>query len=69
MTQLKLWFQIGTRSRRAIARTKGRFGKPYTYRPRGDLLARLARQNGISVEQAYIQLLKEREVVINRLEL
>jgi hypothetical protein len=69
MTELKLWFQLCTCSRRAIKRSKGRFGHPYTYRPRGDLLARLAKQNGMTVDQVYRQLLKERETLINHIEL
>lgn len=60
MTELKLWYRIGTRSRRALLREKKSFGRPYYYRPRGDLLARLARETGMTYNELFDQLQKER---------
>jgi hypothetical protein len=60
MTNYRLWTQLGTHSRRALLRRTKRFGHPYTYSPRGNLLARLAATNGMSVEQVYRELMELR---------
>lgn len=57
MTNWDLWAQLGTHSRRAIKRNKTRWGHPYTYRPRGNLLARLAAANNLTKEEVYRQLM------------
>lgn len=49
---------LQTKSRRAIQRIKGHFGKPYNYRPRIDLCQRIAAETGLTQEQAYDQLLE-----------
>lgn len=67
MTPLYLYGKLSTRSRRAIARIKRRNGQPYQYRPRGNLLRRLARETGWSVDQVYIRLMQERQTVIRLL--
>jgi len=64
MTELRLYRQLSTRSRRAIRRKNGRFGRPYDYRPRGNLLARLANANSMPVVEVYAQLLREREILL-----
>lgn len=56
-----LWSQLSTRSQRALVRQRRQFGHPYTYRPRGNLLARLAAENSISIEEAYRQLMDLRK--------
>ncbi len=61
MTDLILYPQLGTPSRRAITRFKKKWGHPYHYSPRGDLLKRLAASNDMSIDEVYHQLLKERE--------
>lgn len=61
---LKLYHQLSTRSRRAIKRTKRKTGYPYTYNPKGNLLERLARDNGMSIDEARHQLMREREELI-----
>lgn len=61
MTNMTLWYQLGTPSRRAIGRAKTRYGKPYDYRPRGNLLERLARDNNLSKEEVYRQLMAIRQ--------
>lgn len=43
---------LQTKSRRAIARERKRYGHPYKYRPKIDLCKRIARQTGLTVEQA-----------------
>lgn len=64
MTEIFLYYQLQTKSRRAILRVRGRFGHPYEYTPRGDLLKRLARDNNMTVEAVYRQLLAERRELI-----
>ena len=60
MTILRLWFRLGTQSRRAIKKERDRAGNPYNYQPRGDLLARLAREEGQPIEEIRDQLMRER---------
>lgn len=64
MTPLYLYSKLSTRSRRAIARIKRRNGQPYQYRPRGNLLRRLARETGWSVDQVYTRLMQERQIIL-----
>lgn len=64
--ELKAYYRLSTRSRRAIAKTKGRFGRPYHYSPRGNLLTRLSRELGMSREAVYSLLMKEREFLLNK---
>lgn len=65
-TQLRLYFQLSTCSRRAIQKETSRFGNRYIYNPRGTLLSRLARENGMTSEEVYRQLLQEREILLRR---
>ncbi len=62
--QLRAYYLLSTRSRRAIAKTKGRFGRPYHYSPRGNLLTRLSRELGLSREAVYSLLMREREYIL-----
>lgn len=64
MTHYRLWSQLCTCSRRAIRRRTKRFGQPYHYRPRGTLLARLAQENDITLEQAYRELMELRASLV-----
>jgi hypothetical protein len=64
MTDLILYSRLQTKSRRALLKVRGRFGRPYFYRPRGDLLQRLSRETGLSIEQVYVQLFREREILL-----
>lgn len=64
MTEIFLYQQISTRSRRAIRRERTRFGTPYTYNPRGNMMSRLAKQNSMTIEQVYQQLQKERRILL-----
>ena len=59
-----LFSQLGTTSQRALMRRKKRFGKPYSYHPRGNLLARLARENETTVEQVYADLMQLRSELL-----
>lgn len=54
---LRIWHRLGTTSRRAIRRSRGAWGNPYSYRPRGDLLQRLAAENGVTLERVLQQLM------------
>lgn len=60
-----LWGQLSTCSRRAISRRNKAFNRPYTYRPRGNLLARLATANNITIEEAYQQLMELRKEILS----
>jgi len=62
--QLELYFRLGTFSKRAMLKTKARFGRDYVYRPRGDLLKRLSSETGRSIEDVYQQLQREREYLL-----
>jgi len=64
--QLRAYYLLSTRSRRAIAKTKGRFGRPYHYSPRGNLLTRLSRELGLSREAVYSLLMQEREFLLRQ---
>lgn len=64
MTQIFLYPQLGTTSKRAMMRVRGDFGRPYTYRPRGTLLKRLANRNGMTIEAVHNQLLAERRQLL-----
>lgn len=65
---LKLFYKLGTQSKRAIKRTHKRGGHPYTYRPRITLCQRLADETGLTVSQVRRQLLKEREFILKHLQ-
>lgn len=65
--KLELYFHLGTTSRRAFKRVSKSFNRPYNYNPRGDLLLRLSRETGLSVEQVYKQLQKERIFYLQQL--
>ncbi|MCC3464155.1 MAG: hypothetical protein JGK33_31970 [Microcoleus sp. PH2017_11_PCY_U_A] len=58
---LIIYPKLSTRSRRALTRHAGRFGKKYTYRPKGHLLDRLSKETGLTVSQVQSQLEKERQ--------
>lgn len=62
--ELRLYYKLGTQSRRAIRRSKTRYGRPYEYRPRGNLIRRLANETGQSYEQVLDQLMEERRELI-----
>jgi hypothetical protein len=64
MTNIFLYPQLSTRSKRAIARVHTKFSHPYDYRPRGTLLERLARNNQMTIDQVYRQLIDERRQIL-----
>jgi len=57
---------LGTTSRRAMIREKSRFGRPYVYRPRGNLLDRLSAETGMSKEAVSQQIARERQQLIGK---
>jgi hypothetical protein len=63
---LTLYPRLSTRSKKAVTRKNGRWGKPYFYRPRGSLLERLARETGMTINQVRLQLEKEREYLLQQ---
>lgn len=50
---------LNTRTRRAMRRSRGKFGRPYRYSPRRDLLENLAVKHGMTVAQVNDQLVRE----------
>ncbi|MEG4270112.1 MULTISPECIES: hypothetical protein [unclassified Microcoleus] len=63
---LILYPKLSTRSRKALTRKNRRWGKPYSYRPRGRLLERLARETNSNITQVRLQLEKEREYLLTQ---
>ncbi len=61
---LTLYPKLSTRSKKALTRKNSRWGKPYNYQPRGNLLTRLARETGLTIDQVRSQLEREREYLI-----
>jgi hypothetical protein len=57
---------LGTTSRRAMVREKSRFGRPYVYRPRGNLLDRLSTETGMSKNAVLRQIARERQQLIGK---
>jgi len=66
--ELILYPQLSTRSRRAIKRRFKKFGHSYHYSPRGDLMERLAKEMGWTLEQVYNQLHRERHFLLQEQE-
>jgi hypothetical protein len=64
--ELFLYRKLSTRSRRAIRRKISRFGRPYEYRPRGNLLKRLSEESGLSKEQVLEKLMEERGYLLSQ---
>ncbi|ANV84620.1 hypothetical protein AWQ21_09620 [Picosynechococcus sp. PCC 7003] len=62
--EIVLYQKLSTRSRRSILRTKKRYGRPKPYKPRGQLLQRLAKETGWTIDQVHEQLLRERAVLL-----
>ena len=57
---------LGTTSRRAMVREKSRFGRPYVYCPRGNLLDRLSAETGMSKDAVLRQIARERQQLIGK---
>ena len=64
--QIKIWNKLSTNSRRAIKRTKKRYGKPYFYNPRGHLLSNISHRENISIDQAFNDLMTIRQEILKR---
>ena len=52
--------RLSTSSRRSFIRLRGKFGRPYDYRPRGQLIQRLATELSLTPEEVLEQIYKER---------
>ena len=66
--QLILYPLLGTRSRRGLYKThrlNHAYEKTY-YVPRYDLVQRLSRETGLSPEQVYQQMARERDFLLGR---
>lgn len=64
--ELLLYPRLGTTSKRAIRRVKHRWGHPYEYRPRGNLIRRLSEETGYSYEWVQDRLMEERQYLISQ---
>lgn len=64
--QRQLYSLLSTRSRRSLLRRSRRYGHPYQYRPRADLLARLAQATGRTTEQVEVALLDLRRDLLSK---
>lgn len=62
--ELFLYYRLGTCSRRSMLKTKKRYGRPKPYKPRGNLLQRLSKETGLSIDQVHEQLLRERAILL-----
>jgi hypothetical protein len=62
--ELLLYPRLSTRSRRAIRRKKGRYGRSYEYRPYSNLVNRLSRETGQTPEWVLDQLAKEQDYLM-----
>jgi hypothetical protein len=58
--ELLLFHKLSRKSKKAIQKTKKYWGHPYNYNPRGNLLTRLSRETGMTIDEVYNQLMKER---------
>jgi hypothetical protein len=59
-----LYSQLSTCSRRCMTRRVSKYGHPYEYIPRGNLLTRLAHDNNMTVDQVYARLMAERAEIL-----
>lgn len=64
--ELILYPKLSTCSRRAIRRVNGRWGTPYEYKPRGNLIRRLSEETGYSMEWVADRLMEERTYLISQ---
>jgi hypothetical protein len=63
-----LYPRLSTCSKRALMKTKKRWGYSYSYNPKGNLLQRLSNETGMTIEQVYHQLQAERVELLKDLE-
>jgi hypothetical protein len=64
--ELKAYSLLGTCSRRAITRKRGKYGHLSHYVPRNSLLVRISWTLKISVSEAYSLLMSEREYLLRQ---
>ena len=66
ITDVELYNCLGTTSKRALARQKKRFGYPYQYRPRYQLVERLTRELRTTEEDVIKRLFDLRAELLNQ---
>lgn len=64
MTKLLVWPRLNLRSKRAMLRTKKKWGHPYEYYPRQQLLNRLSKELNMTKEEVLDQIDKEQAYFI-----
>lgn len=65
--KLVVFPRLQTQSKRAFLKTRGKYGRPYQYQPRIDLLFRLQKELGLTVGEVLDQIGREREFLLKRL--
>lgn len=65
--KLVIFPRLQTQSKRAFTKTRGKYGRPYHYQPRIDLLFRLQKELGLPAGEILDQIDREREFLIKRL--
>lgn len=61
---LDLYFRLSQKSKAAMGKTTGRFGRRYIYRPRFPLLDRLSRETGMTMGEVALKLMEERQELL-----
>lgn len=62
--EIQLYPKLATNSRKAFLKVKRRYGRSYHYKPRGDLLERLSKETGKTIDEVHEQLLRERAILL-----
>lgn len=64
LKKAQIWHRLSTRSRRAIMKTKKKWGHKYYYKPRGDLLQNISAELKIEIDEVYELLLEIRQELL-----
>lgn len=62
----QIWLKLCTRSRRALLKSKKRWGHPYKYTPRSDLIINLSYELNVSTFTIASELMAMREEIKER---
>lgn len=57
---MDLYSRLSTKSKRALLKVSKRYGHPYYYKPRGNLIKRLAAETGKSFDEIFLELMQLR---------
>ena len=65
MTTLIVWPKLNLRSKRAMLRTKKKWGHPYRYQPRQQLVNRLCLELNMTKEEVLEKIEEEKAFLLN----